>query len=383
MQDVSVAPCIDYSPDIVRQGLENVLEPLGGLDWVMPGMRIAIKTNLVTFLKPEAAATTHPALLCELIRMLKERGASVMIGDSPGGPYTALNVNRVYSAAGMHLCEEAGAELNHDFGQCTAKFERAVIAKEFQYTSYLDNADAIINFCKLKTHGMMAMSASVKNMFGVIPGTLKAEYHFRFPNLQAFADMLIDLNLYFKPRLSIVDAVVGMEGNGPTRGTPRPMGLLLASLSPYKLDLACATVMGLSKEDVPTLAAAFSRGLIPADAAALDVGKTVLSRLTLKDFQNIKHYNGLLFMDETDGVVGKVFGEIVKKALCSVPDYEKEQCIGCEECKKFCPAKAITMKNGYPKINRKECIHCFCCQEFCLKGAMRVKRPFVAKILDR
>jgi uncharacterized protein (DUF362 family) len=108
------------------------------------------------------------------------------------------------------------------------------VLKSFTYTAWLDACDAIIDFCKLKSHGMMGMSAAAKNLFGVIPGTMKPEYHFRFPDMRDFARMLVDINDYFaeKVKITLVDAVEGMEGNGPTKGTPRHIGVLLASASP-------------------------------------------------------------------------------------------------------------------------------------------------------
>ena len=222
--DVSVAACGTYAPADCRRALEEVLEPLGGLAWVKPGMRVAVKANLVAGMAPERAATTHPALLLALTQLLRERGAHVVIGDSPGGLYTAAFVEKIYKAAGLYPVEAAGAELNRNFAQAQAVFPQAYVAKTFCYTQYLTEADAVINFCKLKSHGMMGMSAAVKNLFGAIPGTLKPEYHFRYPDPRDFARMLVDLNAYFRPVLHIVDAVMAMEGNGPTQGTPRPMG---------------------------------------------------------------------------------------------------------------------------------------------------------------
>ena len=222
MYDVSVVPCPSYAPAVCRAALEAALAPLGGLDWVRPGMRIAVKANLVTAMRPEKAATTHPVLLAELTKLLTARGASVVIGDSPSGLYTPAALQAVYRAAGLSLAEEAGAVLNRDCSQAEAVFPEARVAKTFQYTAWLDGADAVIDFCKLKSHGMMGLSAAAKNLFGTIPGTMKPEYHFRYPDPADFARMLVDLAEYWRPRLCLVDAVVAMEGNGPTAGTPRP-----------------------------------------------------------------------------------------------------------------------------------------------------------------
>ena len=189
--DISIASCADYSETEVNRALDEALSAIGGLDWVEAGMTVAIKANLVMFLKPERAATTHPSLLCALVKRLRDRGAEVVLGDSPGGLYNAAYVGRVYAATGMHLVEQAGAKLNDDYSQVTVDYPSAKIAKRLTYTAYLDKADAIINFCKLKSHGMMGMSAAAKNMFGVVPGTMKPEYHFRYPSYEAFADMIL------------------------------------------------------------------------------------------------------------------------------------------------------------------------------------------------
>ena len=267
--DVSIVRCDEYEAETCRRALESVLAPLGGLDWVQPGMRIAVKVNLVSAMPPEGAATVHPTLLCELVRMLTARGASVVLGDSPGGLYTPAHLAHVYDVTGMHECEKYGAQLNQDFSQAIASFPDAVCAHQFTYTAWLDKADAIIDFCKLKSHGMMGMSNAAKNLFGVIPGTMKPEYHYKYPDAGDFSNMLIDLNEYFKPRLCICDAVVCMEGNGPTQGTPVHLGAIAAAYSSHKLDLLCADLIGLTAKDVPTLAAALARGLIPPTAAEL------------------------------------------------------------------------------------------------------------------
>ncbi len=382
MPDVSIAPCRSYEPGEVRQALEQVLAPIGGLDFVRPGMRVAIKANLVVFRKPEAAATTHPEMLCGLIDLLRERGAEVTVGDSPGGLYNAAYVGRVYAATGMHAVEQHGAQLNHDFSQRTVRFPEARVAKEFLYTAWLDKADAIIDFCKLKTHGMMGMSAAAKNMFGVIPGTVKPEYHFRYPDARDFARMIVDLDEFCRPVLCIADAVVGMEGNGPTQGTPRPIGCVAASKSPHLLDLACAELIGLRRCDVPTLEAARERGLIPDSWEQLDITGD-LAAFRVPDFEKLEVLNSTLFKNENGGFFARLSGKVVQASVGQKPKLDAKDCVGCGECGRICPAKAITMTGGRPEIDRKKCIRCFCCQEFCPKGAMKVARPLVARLLNR
>ena len=380
--DVSIAACQTYDFDSCRRAIEKVLEPFGGLDWVQPGMKIAVKANLVSMMKPEAAATTHPVLLCALADLLRERGAQAVIGDSPGGLYNAAYVNAVYRGSGVTEVEKYGARLNQDFSQARGEMPDAAVMKTFQYTAWLDGCDAIINFCKLKSHGMMAMSAAAKNMFGTIPGTMKPEYHFRFPNARDFSNMIVDLAEYWKPRLSIVDAVVGMEGNGPTAGTPRPIGCLLAGESPHKVDLACAAVLGIERSEIPTLEAAAERGLIPDSVQELEISGALASFI-VPDFVKMETKNGLLFQNALPGPLGKLLSPFMMRHIASRPQVKKAECIGCEKCARICPAKAIEMRGGRPRIARKTCIRCFCCQEFCPRGAMKVTRPPLARLLNK
>ena len=379
---VSITPCERYDLPLAEDALRNLLAPLGGLDWVTEGMTVAIKANLVTFMKPDAAATTHPVLLCALVKLLKEKGARVIVGDSPGGLYTKAFVERVYSVTGLKAIEEVGGELNRDFSIAEASFPDAKEAKHFTYTAWLDNADAIIDFCKLKTHGMMAMSGAAKNLFGVIPGTAKPEYHYRFPDPDRFSDMIVDLDEYFAPRLSITDGIVGMEGNGPTAGTPRHIGVLLASDSPHAADLIGAAIIGLKAEDVPTLQAAVRRGLIPPSPEEVEtVGDW--KPFVKEDYQRVETVHSLRFNKDAHTFFGKFTSVIFDKALASRPVLKGDECVGCKECFKICPAKAIEMKKRKPQINRKSCIRCFCCQEFCPKGALKVRRTLIARILVR
>ena len=381
---VVLVPCKSYDENTVKTALEAVLAPIGGLDWVVPGMTVGIKANLVSAMKPEECATTHPSLLCALTAMLRSRGARVIIGDSPGGVYTAAFVNQVYRTAGLAACEAVGAELNRDLGTVDTSFPEARVLKSFTYTSWLDRCDAIIDFCKLKSHGMMGMSAAAKNLFGVIPGTMKPEYHFRFPHMADFSHMLVDINDYFaeKVKLCLVDAVEGMEGNGPTQGSPRHIGLLLASASPHTVDAVCCRLIGLAEDAVPTLLAAREQGLLPEEINLITVEHTderkTVEDFAVKDFRHVAVRHGHLFASK-----GKLVSKALEVLLTSRPQLAKSECVGCRKCAEICPAKAIAMKDRKAVIDRDTCIRCFCCQEFCPTGAMKVHRTWIARVFMR
>ena len=379
---VSIVPLSEYTHDAARKALADLLLPIGGLDFVKPGMRIVIKANLVSAMAPDTAATTHHVLLSALSEMLSERGATVIIGDSPGGLYNAAFVGKVYRASGVTECENHGATLNRDFGESTATFDEAEVLHSFTYTSYLDGADAIINFCKLKSHGMMGMSCAAKNMFGTIPGIIKPEYHYRFPKYTDFANMLLDLDEYFHPVLSIADAVVGMEGNGPTAGTPRSIGCLMASHSPHTLDMLAARIIGIDPIGVPTISAAVERGLSPESVEGVKVfGEP--EKFYLTDFETVTEKRSLEFTGNGKNPIKRLFGRIAGAILKTRPVLKKDLCVGCGVCKNICPAKAIVIKDKKAIIDRSLCIRCFCCQEFCPKSAMKVRRTALGAIFHR
>ncbi len=376
---VSAVKCADYEEKSVAAAFDGLLEGLGGLSFIKPGMTVAIKVNLVSAMKPHRAATTHPALVSELCRRIVEAGATPVVGDSPGGPFTGMYLNGVYSATGMNAVEKAGGRLNRDFDVDMCTFPEGEVMKEFSCSSWLLRADCVINFAKLKTHGMMGMSAAVKNLFGAIPGIIKPEYHYRFPNSRDFASMLVDIDEFIAPALSIVDGVVGMEGNGPTMGKARQIGVLAASASPYALDLYCAGVIGLSEGNVPTLQVAAERGLAPDGITVAGDAADV----KISDYENVERSNDIEFVLGLSGFKGKFINKFTRAALSTRPKLKGSECVGCRKCEGICPAKAITMKRSRPHIDRDVCIRCFCCQEFCPKGALKVYRPVIARIMTK
>ena len=375
--DVSISRCESYEPEVVKAGLVAALAPIGGLDWVTPGMKIALKINMMMQIKPEKAGTVHPQIVTALCELLVERGASVVVGDSPGGPFSAAFLAGVYSTTGMRQVLKSGAVLNDNFAIQDVSCPEAVSAKEFQVTSYIAEADAVIDLCKMKTHALMACTGACKNLFGIIPGLRKSEFHYRYNTHEAFANMLVDLCEWCKPRLSIADAIMTMEGNGPSGGTPRFMGAILASFNPHALDLAGAHLMNLSANDVPTLAAAVSRGLVPQEIGDLRVFGD-LESFVIPDYQLTPKQDVTLW-----GSKNPTIAKLLSGMFASRPLIDQPRCVGCGECFRVCPAGAITIANKKASIDKQKCIRCFCCQEFCPHGVIEVHRPPVARLLNR
>lgn len=375
--DVSIVACPDYEPATARSAILAAVGPVGGLDWVTPGMKIAIKANLVAKMKPGTGAVTHPVLVTELCRLLIERGAQVVVGDSPGGPWNAAWVNAIYSGTGMRAVETVGAKLNHDFSQKEVSLPAGKTVQAFPFTAWLDEADCVIDFCKLKTHAMAGMSCAVKNFFGCIPGTRKPEFHYLHPRTDDFCSMLVDLNEYIRPRLTLVDAVLCMEGNGPTQGTPRHMGALLAARTPYAADLVCAHLIGIPNGDAGTVKASIARGLCPDDWRKLSVFGDP-DAFAQPDFEKLPPPQDIKFHEKLPGV-----SAFLEQYFAPGPKVDKTKCVGCGKCEQVCPMGMAKVVNGKARLRRDDCIRCFCCQEFCPKGAITVHRSLIARLVTK
>lgn len=375
MSKVFIYKCEDYEENNVSAAIHNIINSFDSIKNVKPNSKVVIKANLVSAMDPQKGATTHPVLLKELTQYFLQKKCSVVIGDSPGGVFTKVYLGHIYNATKM---KETGALLNDDFDTKKAVFENAKVLKYFEYTSYIDDADLLINFCKLKTHGMMNLSCSVKNLFGLIPGTLKPEYHYRFPNHKDFANMLIDINEYFKFDVNIVDAVIGMEGNGPTMGNPKKIGCVLASENPYALDYISSKIIGINPNDVETIICSEDRCLFVATGITINDD---INKYLIKDFKTIQGRNSIMFYSNNNNIFKKLIAKISNQIFTNKPKLKKKKCIGCGKCAKICPAKAILIINKKAVIDRDKCIKCYCCQEFCPTGAMSVNSSLIMKVL--
>ena len=375
---VTIHSCNSYQTEEVRKALTAAIDDLGGFEpYIRPGERVLLKVNLVLSKGPEAAATTHPAFVAELARQLKDYGCTVIIGDSPGGAFNAAMLRRNYRVTGMmQAAEESGAELSYNTGTCKVACPAGKMLKNLTLTAMSQEADKVISVCKLKTHSMMTYTGAMKNMFGTIPGTVKAEYHVRMPRMEDFADALIDICEATKPVLSFMDAVIGMEGNGPTGGTPRKIGAVLAGANPYELDVVAAGLVGLDEQQVLTIKAAADRGLAPRAAAGVQVTGEDPEKYRISDFKLPDHIHS----DLSQGGFLPKFG---MKLLRPRVAFDESRCVGCGDCAANCPAKVITMKNRRPTVDYRQCIRCFCCQELCPQNAVRVKESWIFKIVNK
>ena len=382
--DVYIVKCENYEK--ADEKINELLSLMGGIGkFIQKGEKITLKANLLGAAAPGKALSTHPAIVAAVGKAALKAGSVPLIADSPGSGYfyTEATLKKVYTACGMFdAAKQAGIDINMDTGYDKVSFPQGKQIKRMEVIKPITQADGVINLCKMKTHAFMHMTGAVKNLFGIIPGLSKVGYHASLYDTGRFANMLLDLDQYVSPRLSIMDAVTAMEGDGPgTAGTPRHVGLLLASTSSLALDIAAGEIMGLPREQNPLLIAAERRGLTPFRIEDVHITGPELSALKIPGYK----LPSTVRIDGSKAGGNPLFGRIFRSAQVQYPVVLEKSCIACGVCVNACPQKtiAITERHGKKQavINPKNCIRCYCCHELCPHKAIEIKKNAMAKIL--
>lgn len=375
MAKVGIVECLSYEQNEVNEKIEKLLSMIDGLGKIEKDKTVVIKANLVSAIHPDKCATTHPSIVEAVAKAVIGKGAKCIVADSSGGPFNSVYMNSVYKATQMNVaCANSGAELNQDFGYDMVENENAVMHKKLPIINVVAKADLVINIAKLKTHTFMGYSGAVKNLFGVIPGLMKVEMHGNFKDQYSFSSYIVDINETIKDKLclNIIDGVIGMEGEGPTGGTPKRMNCLLASENAYELDVVMQKIMGIDYNAMPLVKVEKERNLL--DESAIEIVGDDYQKFITTDFvvPEIQVYK------KGDKHLPMFLNGFVHKLLTRRPYISKRKCKGCEKCKNHCPVKAIDMKQKrdgkkYANINYDKCIRCFCCQELCPFHVVKIK----------
>ncbi len=381
MEKVSLIRCDDYNYEKVKSVIESSIENLGGLEkHINPGEKVLLKLNLLMKKNPEEAVTTHPVFVKALAKTLVDHGAEVIIADSPGGPFNSNVLKGIYKVCGIEeIAKEVGAKLNFNTNSVEIKNEDGVLLKRITAIEVLKEVDKVISVSKLKTHGMMTFTGAVKNMFGIVGGLEKAEYHVRMPNYKDFSNALVDICVASKPVLSFMDGIVGMEGAGPSGGEPRKIEAVIASTSPYHLDVVATNIIGLKSNKVPTIQRSIERGLCKGTLEDIELKGEEIADFAVKDFA-IPEARSINLLE---GKLPKFMGDIINDLLQPRPVFLHDKCIGCSDCAENCPPRVIEMTDKRPVVDLEGCIRCFCCQELCPVKAIDIHRPLLMKLLAR
>jgi uncharacterized protein (DUF362 family)/ferredoxin len=374
---VALVRCPTYDPDLVFGALRRGVELLGGLDrFARPGERILIKPNILASESPERAVTTHPSVLDGCTRLLREAGAEVFFGDSPGTD------NPAHAAQRSGLLQ-AGARSGAEFAEFSTGTRMdnlgGNLVSSFPVARAVHECDGIINLPKMKTHQLTRITGAVKNLFGCIPGKRKALYHFQFQDVMRFSSLLVELNLRLRPRLHVMDGIVAMEGNGPRSGDPRPMQVLIMSDDPVAVDATFCRLVAMDPEFVPTTVVGHQLELGRYQDDEIDYVGDPLDAFRNPAFRAIRKpvYSNASY----------AYYRVIKNAALPRPVIDATRCVKCGRCVDACPVpgKALRFENGRqerpPVYDYDLCIRCYCCHEACPHQAIGKKTPLLGRIL--
>ena len=378
---VSISKCSAYENyEEVLSSVRESLELLGNLDDLFAqNKKILLKPNLLDHSRgPESAINAHPAVVRALVQILQEDfGCKTFIGDSSGGVYGKTHL--AFENTGLYdIANELGAELvNFDREeQVTRRYTDNIKLKEFSVPKIIDEVDCIINVPKLKTHDLMDYTGCIKNMFGIIPGSGKRDIHVLAPRANEMADCLVDIYQTIKPQLCVMDAVIGMEGAGPSAGTPKKIGLILASRDGVALDSVATTIVGFKPLEILTTEKAFNRKAGEADLNKIAIKGNHIEDVLVQDFKKTYRFNFARRSILPDFAVRQLW----RGQTGGRPVINNSECELCGNCVESCPAKAMEIKGKKVFINYSKCIECYCCSELCPNKAVSLKFPLLVRL---
>jgi uncharacterized protein (DUF362 family)/Pyruvate/2-oxoacid:ferredoxin oxidoreductase delta subunit len=368
---VVLARCDHYGACEVEQAVTRALSgALGADESLLGGKRVLLKPNLAAAKEPARCLTTHPQVVAAAVGFFRQRGCEVSVGDSPAG--ALRGVRRVWEATGMMAaCESAGAGLvNFEAG---GWIEKSVEGRVYRMAREALAYDLMVSLPKFKTHVLTLVTGAVKNMFGCVPGLAKSSHHLANPRPAAMSRVIVDIFSLARPGLSLVDAVEAMEGNGPSSGRPRHLGLIAAGRDAVALDAVMSSVVGVEPLRVPTTREAARRGLGEAALRKIAVVGEAPEAFSVGDFEVPSNWRFSL--------VPGVLARLALRWFWVKPVVEPSRCVGCGDCERMCAAGAIRMSGGRAVVTPARCVSCICCIEACQSGAIEPRASRLARLV--
>jgi uncharacterized protein (DUF362 family)/Pyruvate/2-oxoacid:ferredoxin oxidoreductase delta subunit len=343
----------------VEQAIDRVFE-LFPLD--VKGKKILIKPNVLRASEAKEAIVTHPAVLLAVVEKVETmEPASIVVGDNPGVVSYGAN-EECFKTTGLM---EASKGYYQNIGNESqlVDFDPSLMAQVSLSQAVLD-ADIIISLPKFKTHGLTIVTGAIKNSYGYLTGAQKAKLHGLSGGPERFHELMVDIFRLRVPELFIMDAVVGMEGNGPASPDIREIGQILASDNAVAMDAVMATMMGVDPGSLYFLHKAKEAGLGDYNMGSIEV---------IGELKKIPDFK----LPPAGGGGGtsqsKAIAEFIHSRTLMRPKADPELCTSCENCVEQCPVSALSMNDDLPEVDSNVCIACFCCQEICPEKAIALQ----------
>lgn len=351
---------------IAKASYESVREAVDKAFGLFPlsvqGKKVLIKPNVLRASEAKEGIVTHPAVLRAVVEKVESLDpGSITVGDNPGlfsygANEESFKKTGLMAAAGKYYRnignDSEKMDFNPDFMPAVS-LSKAVL-----------EADVIISLPKFKTHGLTVVTGAVKNSYGFLPGAQKARLHKAAGSPVRFHEAVVDVFRLRVPDLFIMDAVVGMEGNGPASPDLRNIGLILASDNGVALDAVAAWMMGCDPGRLRFLQKAKEVGL----------GDYAIDRIEI-DGELMRLENFKLPPLGGEAIAGnESVQELIQSRTVLRPEADPEKCTACGTCVEHCAVSALGMgEDDLPHVDADTCITCFCCQEMCPEKAIALR----------
>ena len=361
----------NYNQSEIDEAVKKIFDYFGGVEkFINPGEKVLLKVNLVSGHEIERRVTTDPSIVYSVAKLILEHGATPFIADSPGIDNFKTSAEK---AGFMKVSRELNIECKELTDPVDLPVKNEADYRKIQVSKFVIEADKIINLAKLKTHGQMYLTMGVKNLFGCIPGRLKAGWHYNVGlNREKFASLLLDIYENVKPCFTILDGVIGMHGDGPTSGEPYEFGILAGTQDALSMDFHLCKMLGGNFEDYPLWLAAKKRKFKECELNSDDVCGDIKSDHKFKDVKIPK--------TRTMRLLPRL--PFLERLMTSKPVHIQKLCIGCGRCEKICAAGALKHKNKKLYFDYGKCIRCYCCHEMCPVKAIEFKESKLLSLMN-
>ena len=371
ISQVSLVKCEDYTPSMVLRAVKEAVDLLGGISrFVTNGNNVLVKPNLLSAHAPESAVCTHPSVVEAVLGLALAAGGHCVVGDGPAiMGETPAGYARLLETTGMRtVLERNGVQsVRFDEGFIERGDFGGRVFRQFPIAKAVDSADVLINLPKFKTHSLTGITGAVKNLYGCLPVRRKIEFHLQAgDNPEMFAQIIVDVARTVRPNLSIMDAIVGMDGQGPSAGRVRKFGFILTSTDPVALDSVACIIAGIDPLSIHTLRLASEQEIGTADIESIEILGETTESVCIENFE-------LPTRENLEKRIPKPIYRALKNQFTKKPVFIRKKCTGCGTCVSICPTKVISGEKNRLKIDYSKCIRCYCCQEVCPKKAIRVR----------
>ena len=368
---VVVKKCESYNPAQLYREVSDIFYQLK----VELPAEILLKPNLLMPASPSRAITTHPELIGAVCKVIKEQKpeARIFIGDSAGLAGLATT-KKAFEVCGINNLVKKYGLIAIPFEEqklVSIRVKKAKIWSQLRIPEIVERVGLVINLPKLKTHTLTQYTGAIKNLYGCLSAADKKRGHLTAVKQEQFTELLLDLYLAVKPGLNIMDAIVGMEGKGPSSGRPKKTGLIIASNNALALDeVALKFIRALPN---PLIENAKSRAILP-DYKLVGKPRKVSFKLPNSYIRFISYL--------PDAIV-KPLSKLLAPLPIKKPVICYDKCTNCYTCVKVCPVKAISIEKKRPVINYEKCISCLCCAEHCPYNAISIKQGLIVSLYNR